>query len=88
MLWESSKSQFGRPKKKGRQNFEILENFLKIRPPPRENPRFAPGDAKDQINLCAAFENFEKILSIRKSDLVETTIHLILIIDKRCDRES
>ena len=30
VLWESSKSQFGRPKKK----VKILENFLKIRPPP------------------------------------------------------
>ena len=33
MLWESSKNQFGRPKKKGRQNFRI---FLKISPPPLE----------------------------------------------------
>ena len=41
VLWESSKSQFGRPNKKV---VKILENFLKIRPPPpRENPRSAPG---------------------------------------------
>ena len=30
VLWESSKNQFGRPKKKNK----ILENFLKIRAPP------------------------------------------------------
>ena len=38
VLWERSKNQFGRPKKKGRQNSIF---FLKIRPP-RENPRSAP----------------------------------------------
>ena len=39
VLWESSKNQFGRPKKKGRQNFgKYFET-----PPPRENPRSAPG---------------------------------------------
>ena len=32
VLWESSKNQFGRPKKK--KVVEILENFLKIHPPP------------------------------------------------------
>ena len=42
VLWESSKNQFGRPKKKkGRQNFgKFFENPP---PPPRENPRSAPG---------------------------------------------
>ena len=42
VLWESSKNQFGRPKKK--KVVKILENFLKFRPPPppRENPRSAP----------------------------------------------
>ena len=40
MLWESSKNQFGRPKKKV---VKIFDFFLKIRPPPRENPRSAPG---------------------------------------------
>ena len=39
VLWESSKNQFGRPKKKV---VKILEIFLKIPPPPRENPRSAP----------------------------------------------
>ena len=41
MLWESSKNQFGRPKKKkkGRQNFG---KFFENPPPPRENPRSAP----------------------------------------------
>ena len=42
VLWESSKNQFGRPKKKKvvkSQNFGKF--FLKIRPP-RENPRSAP----------------------------------------------
>ena len=39
VLWESSKNQFGRPKKKV---VKVLENFLKIRPPLRENPRSAP----------------------------------------------
>ena len=38
MLEESSEKQFGRPKKK----VNIFENFLKIRPPPGENPRSAP----------------------------------------------
>ena len=38
-LWESSKNQFGRPKKKGRQNFG---KFFANPPPPRENPRSAP----------------------------------------------
>ena len=32
LLWESSKNQFGRPKKK--KVVKILENFSKIRPPP------------------------------------------------------
>ena len=32
VLWESSKNQFGRPKKK-KKVVKILENFLKIRPP-------------------------------------------------------
>ena len=42
MLWESSKNQFGRPKKKkGRQNFRKF--FENPPPPPRENPRSAPG---------------------------------------------
>ena len=36
VLWESSKNQFGRPKK-----VKIFEFFLKIRPL-RENPRSAP----------------------------------------------
>ena len=41
MLWEGSKNQFGRPKKKGRQNFgKFFENPPP--PPPRENPRSAP----------------------------------------------
>ena len=41
VLWESSKNQFGRPKKKkkGRQNFG---KFFENPPPPRENPRSAP----------------------------------------------
>ena len=43
VLWESSKNQFGRPKKK-KKVVKIFEFFLKIRPPPpRENPRSAPG---------------------------------------------
>ena len=33
VLWESSKNQFGRPKKK-KKVVKILENFSKIRPPP------------------------------------------------------
>ena len=41
VLWESSKNQFGRPKEN--MVVKILVNFLKIRPPPRENPRSAPG---------------------------------------------
>ena len=40
MLWESSKNQFGRPIKKGRQNFR---KFFENPPLPlRENPRSAP----------------------------------------------
>ena len=45
MLWESSKNQFGRPKKKV---VKIFENFLKIRPP-RGNPRSAPGVGYDHV---------------------------------------
>ena len=42
VLWESSKNQFGRPKK-SRPNFlKIFENSLPP-PPSRENPRSAPG---------------------------------------------
>ena len=41
VLWETSKNQFGRPKKKkSRQNFG---KFFENPPPPRENPRSAPG---------------------------------------------
>ena len=40
VLCESSENQFGRPKKKVD---KIFKKFLKIRPPPRENPRSAPG---------------------------------------------
>ena len=41
VLSESSKNQFGRPKKiKGRQNFRFF--FENPPPPPRENPRSAP----------------------------------------------
>ena len=44
MLWESSKNQFGRPKKRSSKFWKII--FLKSAatppPPPRENPRSAP----------------------------------------------
>ena len=53
MLWESSKNQFGRPKKKkkGRQNFG---KFFENPPPPRENPRSAP-DYRFFVSLILRF---------------------------------
>ena len=43
VLWQSSENQFGRPKKKGRQNFRFFLKNPPPPPPPRENPRSAPG---------------------------------------------
>ena len=58
VLWESSKNQFGQPKKKV---VKFLEIFLKIRPPPppRENPRSAPATnypvlkSADDLKMCS-----------------------------------
>ena len=47
VLWESSKNQFGRPKKKV---VKILENFSKIRPPPLEKILDPPLDQNEQIH--------------------------------------
>ena len=51
VLWESSKNQFGRPKKK-KKVVKILENFLKIRPPPLEKILDLPAELKK--NVCAS----------------------------------
>ena len=56
VLWESSKNQFGRPKKKG-QNFRI---FFENPPPPRENPRSAP-------DLIGVVYDKEKVNTNRRS---------------------
>ena len=78
VLWESSKNQFGRPKKK--KIVKILENFLKIRPPPppRENPRSAPGfyDLKTGCNSNRArqflfYKLDRKILSFCDAFLIK-----------------
>ena len=45
LFWESSENQIGRPKK-GRQSFK--KSFENPPPPPRENPRSAPGRDKNK----------------------------------------
>ena len=68
MLWESSKNQFGRPKKK-KKVVKILENFLKIRPPPppRENPRSAPAPGDYELS------KFAKLAILKTSNCIKIT---------------
>ena len=65
VLWESSKNQFGRPKKK-KKVVKVFDNFLKIRPPPpRENPRSAP----DYKNLFMLNLGLEIVVFLKKNKL-------------------